>query len=248
MEHGSILKSYLIGQLTAAIKQLHAIGPDADIESLHQFRVALRRFRSILSAFSKKHTAPDAIVKSMIKLTNPLRETDVFLASVEPGNYPILHAALSRYRTKLYQDIWGADTTERIERALEALIGDLSKLKLDPGNKKLLRIGKHLYKRAVKSHKKLTKDSEEELIHETRLRYKRARYALEFLDESGLIDAGKKIKKAKKAQEHFGAIQDAVNQLAWLHEFCTQHPSGECSALYDERKKALKSLKKAFKF
>jgi len=246
MEHDSILKSYLVGQLTEALRQLQTIGPDTDIETLHKFRVALRRFRSIVSAFSKQHSAPVSVVKSMLKLTNPLRETDVFLESVDPHSYPDLHSALTRYRATQYNQIWKPDTAEQFERALESLISDLSKHELDPGNKKLLRVGKHLYEAAVKSHKKLTKDSEEELIHDTRLRYKRARYVLEFLDEAGILKTKKKIKKAKHAQEHFGAIQDAANQLAWLHGFCSEHPSVECSALYDERKKALKALKKTF--
>ncbi|MEJ2468829.1 MAG: CHAD domain-containing protein, partial [Campylobacterales bacterium] len=78
------------------------------------------------------------------------------------------------------------------------------------------------------------------------LRYKQVRYVLEFLDSSGLVDETKKLKKVKKLQEHFGAIQDAVNQLDWLKDFCTTHPSDECRDLYKRRKKALKRLKKTF--
>jgi CHAD domain-containing protein len=247
MEHGSILKSYLIGQLMAAKEQLDAIGPGADIEVLHAFRVALRRFRSVLTAYGKRDHAMDAVVKSMIKRTNPLRETDVFFASVDPSDNPKLFAALTSYRERQYKNVWKADTAKRFAKALERLIADLSELELDTGKKKLVRKGKHLYAAAKKEHKALTKDSKEALIHEVRLRYKKARYVLEFLDGAGLIKAGKKIKNAKKAQEHFGAIQDAVNQLEWLHRFCSEHPSDECSALYAHRKKALKQLKKSFK-
>ena len=188
MEQGNILKSYLIGQLTTAKKQLQLIGPEGETETLHRFRVSLRRFRSVLDAYTRHLYAPEAVVKSMVKVTNPLRETDVFLDSITPSAYPGLHKALTAFRNKQYRQIWKPDTAERFGHAIDALIGDLSKLELDPGKKKLVRKGKHLYAEAKKAHHKLTKDSEEEKIHETRIRYKKARYVLEFLNEAGLLD------------------------------------------------------------
>ena len=243
----SLLKSYLLRQLQTARDQLSLIGPEAEMEALHRFRVALRRFRSVLAAYTHDLYAPDAIVKSMVKLTNRLRETDVFLASIEPSEYPKLHQALTRFREKQYKKLWKPETTERFEQTLDSLIADFDALKLDPGEKKLIRTGEKLFERAKKAHKALTKDTEEEKIHETRLLYKQVRYVLEFLNESGLIDAEKKIKKVKTALDHFGAIQDAVNQLDWLRRFCSKHSSDECHALYEARKKALHLLKKAFK-
>ena len=247
MEHSSLLKSYLIGQLTHAKKQLSSIGPEADTEFMHRFRVALRRFRSVLGAFTKHHYAPDAVAKSMVNLTNPLRETDVFLASVDPVQFPELHKALTTYRNKQYRQIWKTDTAERFGFALEALIADLSKLELDPGNKKLVRKGKHLYAEAKKAHGKLTEDSDEECIHETRLCYKQVRYVLEFLNEAGLTDERRKIKKVKNILDHFGAIQDAANQLEWLQRFCEVHPSRECTELLAQRRHALTELKSVFR-
>jgi CHAD domain-containing protein len=247
MEHNGLLKSYLIQQLTAAKKQLEMIGPDADHEHLHQLRVALRRFRSVLAAYSRDFYAFDAVVKSMVKMTNPLRETDVFLASVDAQKYPKLHQALSAFRKKQYKAVWKADTPARFDRALSQLISEFSEIKLDPGKKRLLNVGKSLYASAEKARKKLTKESNEKKIHEVRLLYKQVRYILEFLDASGLGDETKKLKKVKKLQDRFGAIQDAVNQLDWLGHFCNKHPSDECRDLYKARKKALKRLKKDFK-
>lgn len=248
MEHGNLLKSYLIGQLTTAKKQLTLIGPEGEMEALHRFRVALRRFRSVLDAYTRHLYAPEAVVKSMVKGTNPLRETDVFLASVSSAEFPGLHQALTTYRNKLYKKLWKADTAERFDHTIDALICDLSKLELDQSDKKLLRRGKHLYADAKKAYHKLTKDSDEAMIHETRLRYKQARYVLEFLDEAGLADETGKIRKVKKLLDHFGAIQDAANQLEWLRRFCDKHPSGECADLFAQRQAALTSLKEAFEF
>ncbi|MHC3994261.1 CHAD domain-containing protein [Thiomicrolovo sp. ZZH C-3] len=242
----ALLKSYLVQQLETAKQQLPVIGPDADIEALHRFRVALRRFRSVLSAYTRHLYAPDAIAKSMLKVTNPLRETDVFLDALSFDTYPNLHTALTRFREKQYKKRWPAETPRRFEQTINLLISDIEALKLDQREKRLISRGEALYEKAKKARRALGKDSKEEEIHEIRLRYKQARYVLEFLHEAELIDAKRKIKNAKAHLEHFGAIQDAANQLDWLHRFCDKHPSPECTALYDARKKALRKLKKAF--
>jgi len=243
----TLLKSYLIEQLETARQQLPLIGPDAEIEALHRFRVALRRFRSVLAAYTKHLHAPDAIAKSMLKVTNPLRETDVFLASIPPDIYPNLHQALTRYREKQYKKQWMPETPGRFSQTIDILVADINVRKLDPGKKRLIGTGEALYEKAKKARQTLRDDSKEKHIHDTRLHYKQARYVLEFLHEAGLIDAKRKIKNAKKHLEHFGAIQDAANQLEWLHRFCEKHPSDECHTLYETRETALNDLKKAFK-
>lgn len=243
---GNLLKTYLIRQLSTAKQQLSAIGPDADIESLHRFRVALRRFRSVLDAYTEHMYAPDAVAKSMLNATNPLRETDVFLSSIDPEHFPNLYRSVEKFKAKQYGKIWKHKTQSRFDLALEALIRDLSSVKLDLSDKRLLKRGDALYKKAKEEHRQLTKHSEETLIHDTRITYKQARYVLEFLHEAELLDAKGKIKKVKETLDHFGAIQDAANQLEWLHHFCAEHPSQECEALYEARKGVLKKLKKGF--
>jgi CHAD domain-containing protein len=245
--HSEPLKTYLIEQLSNARREVRCIAPDADSECLHRFRVALRRFRSVLDAYTEHMYAPDAVAKSLIKVTNPLRETDVFLASIDADAYPNLYQAVAKYRTRQYRKIWNDSLVQRAEASLEKLVEDISKTKLTTSKKRMIETAEKLYKKARKKHHELTQDSPEPAIHKVRIAYKQARYVLEFLNAAGLIDAQKRIKKVKKTLDHFGAIQDAANQLEWLHRFCSEHPSNECSALYHERKNALKELKKAFK-
>lgn len=237
------LNDYLSEQLETAKAQLGIIGPEADIEALHRFRVALRRFRSVLISYNKKMYAPDAIAKSMLKSTNALRETDVFLASVDVHRYPGLHHSITRYRRKQYADIWSKKRVGRFDESLQMLGKDITKLPLEYSDKKLIGKGKKIYEHARNSHAKLTSKSSEAQMHKTRLLYKQARYVLEFLRDAGVADEQKKIQKIKKLLGHFGAIQDAVNQLEWLQAFCREHPSAECTALYTERKTALQELK-----
>lgn len=240
------LKSYLMQQLTAAKQQLLTIGPDADIEALHRFRVALRRFRTVLDSYTKEMYAPDAIAKSMLKVTNALRESDVFLAAMDKKKYPKLFAAITQYRLKLYKRHWTKQTVKRFDHTLDALLQDVSAFKLEMGDKKLVKTAEKLFKEAEQAEEALTDKTPEAQVHEVRLMYKQARYALEFLHEAGLADESKRIKRVKKTLEHFGDIQDATNQLDWLESFCEKHPSDECSRLSSEKKKALQDLKALF--
>jgi len=243
MDSPNRLNVYLTDQLSTAKTQLDIIGPEADIEALHRFRVALRRFRSVLISYDNKMYAPDAIAKSMLKSTNALRETDVFLASVDARRYPGLHQSIARFRRRQYGDIWTKKRVKRFAQSLQMLTTDMAKLPLEFSDKKLLNRGKKLYDVAKNSHAKLTSKSPEAQMHKTRLLYKQARYVLEFLRDAGVANEEKKIKKVKKQLEHFGAIQDAVNQLEWLRDFCRSHPSEECTLLYAERENALGELK-----
>ena len=243
---GDPLKTYLILQLTAAQKQLRLIGPDGDIEALHRFRVALRRFRSLLHTYAKALYAPDAVAKSMLSATNPLREIDVFFASLDNTAYPRLYAAVEKERRTLYRNRWTSDTVERFEHALVRLSGDISRLAFESRTKKMLKRVDKLDARAKEAHERLGANSPEDAVHNVRLLYKQLRYALEFLSDAGLIDGRKKIKRVKKILEHFGAVQDAADQLRWLENFCSAHPHDECGHLVKARKKQLKALKKAF--
>lgn len=237
---------YLIQQLTAAKQQLSTIGPEADIEALHRFRVALRRFRTVLDSYTKEMYAPDAITKSMLKVTNALRESDVFLATTDEKQYPKLYAAIVQYRTKLYKKHWTKQTRIRFDHTLDALVQDVSAFKMDLGDKRLVNMAEKLYKEAKKAEEALTDKTLEAQVHEVRLMHKQVRYTLEFLHDAGLANESSRIKRLKKALEHFGNIQDAANQLDWLESFCKKHPNDECSPMIRERKKALKDLKALF--
>lgn len=243
MDSPNRLNVYLTDQLSTAKTQLNSIGPEADIEALHRFRVALRRFRSVLDAYTDHMYALDAVAKSMLNATNLLRETDVFLSSIDAEHFPNLYRSVEQYKTRQYSKIWKPKTRSRFDLTLETLIKDLSALKLDVSDKRLLKRADALHKKAKEKHGKLTEHSEETQIHHVRIAYKQVRYVLEFLQESGLLDAKKEVKKVKKVLDHFGAIQDAVNQLEWLHRFCAKHPSDECERLYKTRKAMLKKLK-----
>ncbi|MCJ7766471.1 MAG: CHAD domain-containing protein, partial [Thiovulaceae bacterium] len=131
------------------------------------------------------------------------------------------------------------------QNTLHRLIVELDTLQYVLSDKAVVEIGLKPYKEAIALKKELSRKSSANKIHKVRIRCKLARYTLEFIEESGLHEVGKKIKKCKKILNHFGEIQDTANQLALLKDFCKIHSSIECKALYKERKKAFKKLKES---
>lgn len=241
----SPLQSYLLTQLKNAEERLPLIHADGDSENLHQYRVSLRRFRSVLGLYIQECYALEAILKPLLKSTNALREIDVFVLGVDKKKYPHLLKNLKRYKSELYHKKWNAEAVRNHLNAVHRLIGDMEVLDLSLTDKMLITTALDRYEQSLDAKSRLTPDSPEEEVHHVRIMFKKARYALEFIEAAGLDDVGKKVKKCKKILEHFGDIQDAVNQLDLLKHYCKDHKSDECKALFEERKKELKALKKA---
>jgi CHAD domain-containing protein len=239
------LHLYLEVQLRHALGLLPAIGPEEDIERLHRYRVALRRCRSLLRTYAPHADAFDAVLGRLLKSTNPLREIDVLVAGIDEERYGKLSRKLERYRTKLYGRRWNAETLRMHLNALHRLLDELDGLDIDTDDPaELTETAMQRYAEAKAAAASLHRHSDPETVHDVRLHYKAARYALEFLDRSGLAKTKKKIAKSKKVLARYGAIQDASDQLAFLKRFCRRHPSKGCKKLSRERKKALKQLKR----
>lgn len=243
MEPSDLLKTYLVRQLLSAKAALLDVEKEEEIEALHRFRVALRRYRSVLAAYEEELYALQAVAKVMLKHTNALREIDIFLDTLDTDKYPNLAAAIRKHRRKLYKAEWDAETVSRFSGMLNTLMSDTLEMRFSYDDTMLILRGDELCSRAEAFHDRLHKNIDEEAIHATRIMYKQARYVLEFLAETSLADERKRIKRIKKTLEKFGDIQDAANQLQWLKRFCRNNPSDECRALYRQRRKKLLKLK-----
>ena len=241
-----LLYSYLLVELKKAKVLLAQIHCDNDPENLHQYRVAVRRVQSLIRTYIEERSAFEEGLKSLLKSTNILREIDVFVTGVDAVRYPLLLSDLRRYRVSLYRRLWSSDTVRIQENSLGHLIDALDTLVCSLSNTELVNIGLEHYDEAISLKKELGRKSSTKKIHKVRICCKRARYALEFIEVGRLHSVGKKIKKCKKILNRFGDIQDTANQLELLKHFCKTTPSGECDALYKERKKAFKRVKKQF--
>lgn len=239
----SPLIKYLIYQLYSSILFSRKITRKSDIENLHGFRVAIRRSRSLLKLFMPDAYAIAAVLKEIVQKTNELRELDVFLTTVDSQKYPQLTKEIKTFRDNRFETIWSETFKNEIIIALHKLYDELLEMDIDLQKDTLVKTAEEFYAESLRFFHDLPSNESDEKLHDLRIRFKISRYALEFLNESGLYNERNKIKECKRIQNHFGNIQDTVNQLQWLKHFCEQHPSKECSKLTKERRHNLKTLK-----
>ncbi|MEN8147028.1 MAG: CHAD domain-containing protein [Campylobacterota bacterium] len=239
-----VLIKYLIYQLYRARLKLSGVSAASDPEELHQFRVALRRSRSLLQLYLPKSDAIHDVIKTMFRPTNILRELDVLLHSLEKNDYPKLYKQLRSYRNRQYKLITPDIYIEHNTNLLEKLIDELLTINTAYTDKTLIQKALKYYKKTNTAYKALAPDTPPKKLHELRIKFKTARYALELLKENGLSHNDKKIDYAKKKQDELGAIQDAHSQLVLLKTFCKTCKLDECRHLYKARKKEYKALVK----
>ena len=238
------LTQYLTYQLYNAIQLSSKLSDESDIEHLHQFRVSIRRSRSLLKLYAPQYYAVQEVMREIVRQTNPLRELDVFIASIDPDAYPKLITLLHAYRKEQFDAIM--TDAFRIDAAatLRKLYDAICELNPDIDAATLVETAELHFSTCLDAYRSVTKKSSDEELHKLRIRFKIARYALEFLSHSGLHNELEKIRECKAVQDHLGALQDASNQFELLRGFCETHANQECHILLHERKRELKRLKK----
>lgn len=236
------LVTYLIGQLERAKALLPELAVTDDPETLHRFRVALRRSRSLLHLYAPDYDAIDAILKTVFKPTNRLRELDVLLLSIDKPDFPTLYQQLDDYRNEHYKLILTAAYIGRSRAVLEQLIAELKNADTLHSDPELIKKALSFADKTDAVYKSINNETGPKELHRVRIAYKTVRYCFEFLKESGLKYPKERLKNARQRQEELGALQDAHNQLEILHSFCDTCSADECKSLYKQRKKAYKKL------
>lgn len=240
----SPLIKYLTYQLYNAVGNARKIDKESDIEYLHAFRVSIRRSRSLIRLCMPEAYAISSILKEIVQKTNELRELDVFLSTLDRVHYPQLTKRIRAFRDRRFETIWSEGFAEETIRSLNRLYDELLDLEITITDEALIQMTEKFYVKSLRLYHKIPKDASAKKLHGLRIRFKVSRYALEFLNESGLKNEKKRIKECKQIQEHFGDMQDLFNQLQWLENFCHENPMKECKRLIKERKQQLKALKK----
>jgi CHAD domain-containing protein len=216
------------------------IKADADIEFLHEYRVAVRRTRSALSQIRKvfppektEHFRRE--FQTLGRRTNDLRNLDVFLTT-EAG-----------YRARLPSDMRGdiaplfdylrscraealalvvaglesesySHFLDEWDRFLQQPIGEN-----DPGNAfvPIIELARgridRQYRNIVKDGAYALEHTEDKLLHALRIECKKLRYLLEFF--AGLFppeDVNPLLKALKRLQDNLGALADLSDQRDYL--------------------------------
>ncbi len=214
-------------------------------DDLHEFRIALRRVRSLATLFLTSHIPFPAELKSALKATNPIRELDVLTASVQKNKYPKTFRRLVRMRDRRAEKVIDSSYLRKTGRALCRYAEQLGRITPPPDEQTLIQTVEKYYQEALARHRAIDEHTPQKELHALRVAFKNSRYGLEFLSASGIPDEKEKIVLCKTLQNILGAVQDGYNQIDWLKKLARKHPCDETDTLLKKRKKKLRRLKAA---
>jgi len=232
---------------------------DIDTEFLHDYRISLRRIRSVLSLFKGVYAKDDTFklintFATIMKKTNLLRDLDVFLLhrdlylsmipqSMSEGLNRMLELVVED-RVIEHQNVshfLQSDDYKRSIQQLEDQFKQSSLLKNGPtANEPAFLLSCKLiytrYKKVCKIARGITADTPDEIVHRLRIQCKKLRYLMEFF--SPLFPASrlkKLIKSLKKLQDNLGRFNDFSVQQTSIHSYLVEHVNtGNCDLQLSE--------------
>ena len=220
---------------------------DADTEFLHDYRVSLRKVRSMLSLCKKICHADDAArlkqtLAATMKPTNRLRDLDVYLLAkadylaLVPEHLrtglDIMFTSFTAERQQQAARVSAMLQSESYAQTLDELARQLDSPHLleagpqsdEPAKQFARRLIWKRYKKVCAVAGKITDDTPDDDVHDLRIQCKKLRYAMEFfmpLFPEKLIK--QRIKDLKQLQDNLGRFNDYVVQQHALHEFLNSY-------------------------
>jgi CHAD domain-containing protein len=234
--------------LCAVLQNLHGVveanteGTRAaiDTEFLHDYRVALRRTRVLLSRSESVFATPEVgrlaeELKWLVDLTNPVRDLDVFIqwlgayAAPAPADlrrqYAAIDALLQEQRTGLQHRLSRALEGPRYAALMEAWHQMIQEGQAPDGSdagRTILGVASGWIwmacRRAYRMGKAITDETPDADLHELRLDCKKLRYLIEPFKSLYPGEPCEQILSSLKAlQDVLGEHQDLSVQLSMLH-------------------------------
>ena len=247
----AILRTFLA---VARQNEEHIIA-DSDSEFLHDYRVSLRKARSVISLCKGVFDARESLrlkekLAGIMRLTNGLRDLDVYLLNraeylrlVPPaahgGLYLLFDVLLQKRKgeqKKLSGGMQGKGYVLGMEH-LEKMFAASDCLKDGPqaGVQSLVFAKKQImkrYRKVCKSGRALDETTPDELIHQLRINCKKLRYLMEFF--TPLFPSAKiksLIRSLKGLQDNLGNFNDYSVQQQYLGKMSLQDVVGGEKAL-----------------
>ena len=242
-------------QFTLSIlqKNEHGIRNDIDTEFLHDYRVAIRRTRSILKQLKGVYDPKEIALyltafKELGNKTNQLRDCDVYLLKQETYcNYlpPLLQSSLKSFFSGI-----AASRKKSHKQFCRYLASSDYKFFLHKWNKfvhqeSLPDTGqapntalctssvardtiKKAWKKVIRHGRHISTETTDAELHALRIDCKKLRYLLEFFSSifppKTIIPV---IRKMKELQENLGDFVDFAVQLQFLHDRLSSLPAGK---------------------
>ena len=235
--------------VTVARQNEPGIIADYDTEFLHDYRVALRKVRSVLSLFKGVYGEAEtemlkADFSELMAPTGRMRDLDVYLLDRDHyfemlpdtlhGGLTMMFDLLSKERQaglRAFSRRLRSAGYNRKMLALAARFADRNSL--DPGANAMLHAADYASALIWKRYRKVCKiaagiddRTEDEEVHELRIHCKKLRYLMEFfapLFPSGEIRV--LIKPLKRLQDNLGLFNDYSVQQISLQAFLGDHPT-----------------------
>ncbi|MBM2829953.1 MAG: hypothetical protein HW411_743 [Gammaproteobacteria bacterium] len=220
------------------------IRDDIDSEFLHDFRVALRRTRTLLGQMKgvfpgRRITRFSREFAWLGEVTGPTRDMDVYLLSFDTykqrlppeirGNLIPLYEYLCRHRLKEHSHLIRALSSVHYQKLKQDWKNFLSatppkESRLTYINHPIINVASeciwHIYRKIIKKGNVIGPDSPPTSLHQLRKTCKKLRYLIEFFQEFYPENKIKKlIKNLKDLQDILGEFQDLQVQQESLRKF-----------------------------
>ncbi len=223
--------SMVQGLLRAARRYEQGMLAEIDTEFVHQYRVNIRKSRSLVGLFKKTLSSQRyLLLKSALKIlgsrTNDLRDLDVFLLNENdyremlPENLqaglPQVFSRIKRRRTIAQKKVAAALTSDGYQAEFDQLLHTLSSKPEFSSKYSRLPIRALVSKKVLTQYRRvcaageaIRPETSDETVHDLRIECKKLRYLLELFSE---LFARKKIKQLvrllKTLQDNLGRIND----------------------------------------
>ncbi len=222
---------------------------DLDTEFLHDYRVSLRKVRSVLSLFKgvfdeETFARLKAEFKDIMQGTNLLRDRDVYLlakpdyfALVPPQTHEgldVLFDLLEKERRQAHKSVCNEMQNKAYKKRIESLAALFDTPENLPSGPRASDASRNFasvlilkrYKKVCKLAGRITEDTPDEAIHDLRIQCKKLRYLIEAAAPLFHAKEAKKLlKKLKRMQTHLGSFNDQSVQQAALAECLEKYGS-----------------------
>ena len=216
---------------------------DIDTEFLHDFRIAIRRTRSLLAQL-KHHFTSSAIrnfgeeFSWLGHMTNAKRDYDIFGLKIPVYESLVCSALLDHLRglgdyietqrnstLQALLEVLHGTRYQRLKTEWEAFLGEphnyVDAAECNTSVKETADVGIWAaYKQVIRAGRPIRPDSPFELFHKLRIKCKRLRYLLEFYAHIySNTDMRRLVKQLKSLQDMLGELQDQAFQITHLRDF-----------------------------
>lgn len=230
---GAVAAGIALTHLESAAKARRRLKRHTDPEALHDFRVALRRLRSVLRAYRPWLDAvPKKLrrrLRAIARATGAGRDAEVCLAWLEeqtgvarPG-HDRFRTRLERLRDDAYSHVRAdvlaafAEVEPRLRRRLKAIRRTRPATKTSYAAATAERLREHAA-RVAADLARIRGFAEAEAIHDARIQGKRLRYLLEPLADAGFPAARAAVTELKRFQDETGLLCDGFVRRGLIAE------------------------------